>query len=66
MRSIIGMYQNATGEYIFEGFMTLENPETEQWLLDIVQYDTIFNSRKKKAKLIHSVYPKQTKITFDR
>ncbi len=65
MRNIIGTYQGSGEEYIFEGFMTLEDINTDQWKLEIVKYDTIFNTRKKNATLIHSVIPRQTKITFE-
>lgn len=64
IRNIIGTYQSNEEKYIFEGFMTLENDSIGQWGLEIIQYDTIFNTRKKKATLIHSVYPNQTKITY--
>lgn len=65
VRNIIGTYQDKKKrEYIFEGFMTMVNPDSAQWLLDITQYDTIFNTRKKKATLIHANEPSKTKLSL--
>lgn len=67
VRNVIGTYQDKKKrKYIFEGFMTLENRDSFQWLLDITQYDMNFNTRKKKATLIHADNSAKTKIIFDR
>lgn len=67
VRNIIGTYRDKKKRmYIFEGFITMENPDSAQWLLDITQYDTIFNTRKLKATLTHTNEPSKTKILFDR
>ncbi|MBR1548479.1 MAG: ATP-binding protein [Prevotella sp.] len=63
VRNIVGKYRDAAGRmYVFEGSITMENTETAQWFLDATQYDTIFNTRKIKATLIHANDDRKTKI----
>lgn len=65
VRKIIGMYQDKKKRhYIFEGFATMVKPDSAQWLLDITQYDSIFNTRNRKATLIHANEPSKTKLLF--
>ena len=67
VRNIIGTYQDKKKrKYIFEGFMTLENPDSAQWLLDLTQYDMNFNTRKRKATLKHADNPSKTEILFNK
>lgn len=67
VRNIIGTYQDKRRRtYIFEGYATMENTDSAQWLLDITQYDTIFNTRVQKATLIHANEPSKTKLLFNR
>lgn len=67
VRSILGTYlDKKKGMYIFEGFITMEKPDSAQWLLDVTQYDTLFNTRKIKATLTHTNDPSKTKILFNR
>ena len=66
VRNIIGTYQDKKKrQYIFEGFMTMEEPDSAQWLLDITQYDTNFNTRKRKATLKHADNSNKTEILFN-
>lgn len=65
VRKIIGMYQDKKKRhYIFEGFATMVKPDSAQWLLDITQYDSIFNTRNRKATLIHANEPSKTELLF--
>lgn len=66
VRNIIGTYRDKNQTYIFEGFITMEKPDSAQWLLDVTRYDTIFNTRKIKATLSHANESSKTKILFNR
>ena len=66
VRNILGIYKDKNGIYIFEGYMTLENADSSKWLLDFTQYDSIFNTRKKKATLMFSNDNTKTRLLFDR
>lgn len=68
VRNIVGTYQGVDEQYIFEGYMTLNQigSDADQWMLEIVKYDTIFNTRKKEAILFHSTKEKKTKLVFTR
>ena len=65
VRKIIGVYQDKKKmNYIFEGFATMVIPDSALWLLNITQYDSIFNTRNRKATLIHTNESSKTKLLF--
>ena len=66
VRNVLGTYKDKNGIYIFEGNMTLENADSSKWLLDITQYDSIFNTRKRKATLLFTNDNTKTQLLFDR
>lgn len=66
VRNVLGTYKDKNGIYIFEGYMTLENADSSKWLLDFTQYDSIFNTRKKKATLLFTNDNTKTQLLFDR